>query len=525
VDLSAHLVEQSLPVATFDCETQVDELKPRPDSPTWKEKHLKSGKDAESQVEYGSRARRRVGSRGGGDPLFDFDVAVAPLAARLSRDVLTQALEELQREYDLKALARRRGLVQGCLDADARDAASTVLSLKTIAGRGADKLGAARASHAASMSALSKVSACAMAGGAVRAALNAAKARMWFDGDFVNAQALHARNVILPSVYSKVAQRLGAEKIVAESIVDGAVLEALEKNKALAAAKEAALRKAEEGKQTFSIRVFVKLPRSKSDVDAEAHLPKGFTLPGEDFVDVMDEERMPSHLALPPREISEVRGESGSGTPPVDPPSLVEGVHTQPSPVASSISGADDDLVATGGTAADTAAETRPATALLVSYNVQYFRTVLLGPISIHRFDTVSEVEAGIALWLTATNSRHVRRINAMASGAALSLFLGGRRLDKDEVLLGDFGREKRSLVGLEIRPMSHDGESSVQWLDVREEPLPTRAELGLGKRKKFNPSGKEEEEEEGEEGGEGEEGAEEGEEVEEGEDEGEEGE
>ena len=135
---------------------------------------------------------------------------------------------------------------------------------------------------------------------------------------------------------------------------------------------------------------------------------------------------------------------------------------------------------------------------MVLNYNVSYFRTVLVGPISIPRFATVAEVEECIKGWLAATTSRHVRRINAMAGGAPLCLFLGGRKLGQEEALLGEFGADKRSLVGLELRPVASDGESSVQWLDVREEPLPSREELGLPPKEGFNAEEGEEGEEEG---------------------------
>lgn len=529
VDLSSNLVDQTRAATTSECDTQADELQPRPPSPTWKDKHLKSGIDAESQVAHGSRAKQRRGSRpgglggggggGGGDSLFDFDVAVAPLAARLSRDVLTQALEELQREADLKALARKRGLVQGALNADARDVAATVAGLRAVAGRGAEKLGTARAAAAAALSALSKVSAIAMAGGATRVALEKAHARMRAEGDFVNAQALHARTVIMPGVYSRVAAALDGGKGVAEGILEGALVAALARSKAEAAAKEAARRKNEEAKLVFSIRVFVRLPRSKEDVEGEAHLPKAFTLPGEDTVDTMDEEVQPSHLALPPKppktnssststststptsstEGGEAAVEGGSSTPsqeaaPTDAAAPTGGAVEGASAAQGEEGGGEE-----GGSVRPVTAF-RPTTAMVIHYNVNYFRTVLVGPMSIPRFATVAEVEESIKGWLAATNSRHVRRILAMAGGAPLCLFLGGRKLGREEALLGEFGLDKRSLVGLELRPMASDGESSVQWLEVREEPLPSREELGLPPKEGFNDG---EEGEEGEEGGE----------------------
>ena len=129
---------------------------------------------------------------------------------------------------------------------------------------------------------------------------------------------------------------------------------------------------------------------------------------------------------------------------------------------------------------------------------MQYFRTVLVGPISVARFDTVGTVEANIADWLAKVNSRHVRRINAMAAGAHLALYLGGRRLPVGDALLG--AEERVSLAGLELKPLAADGESSVQWdLRVREEPLPSREELGLGPLKPFGEEGGEEGEGDGE--------------------------
>ncbi len=596
VDLSQHLVEQRPLPATVECDTQIDELLPLPPEPTWADLHMKSGVDASTQVAHGSRARRArsrgggssLAPGGGGDALFDFDAACAPLATQLSRDVLAQALEELQREADLRALARRRGAVQGALDADAADAAAAVGATRTVAGRGAEKLATARAAYAAQISALSKASACAMAAAAVGGALGASKARIKREDGFINAQALLARNVILPAAYSRMASVLdraaaaggggGSEgaglEAVAQGLLAAAMGEALQRSRAERAAAEAALKRAEEGRQRFAIRVFVRLPREALDVEGERHVPKNFTLPGEDVVDVMDEECMPSHHAV---DRSKARawfgggggggggGGVGGGATEAAVPGAEEqqqqqqqqqqqeeeqgvegGIEAQPTvgEVVVGESAGEQEQQQEGGAqptesapappaqqdaaaqgeggeeARPTTAELRPETANASAFHVHYFRTVLVGPISVARYDTVGAVEGSIAAWLGSVNSRHVRRISAMAAGARLVLCLGGRRLPEGDILLG--AEERVSLTGLELKPYSGDRETSVQWdLSVREEPLPSREDLGLPPQKPFDRDGRggeggeeggeaeaggggeEEEEEAGEEGGE----------------------
>jgi hypothetical protein len=551
VDLAAHLEEQAPPPSCAEGETQIDHLLPAAPEPTWAQRHMKSGVDAASQVAHGSRARRQrsrsIGggsSSGGGgsgsDALFDFDAACAPLATRVSRDVLAQALEELQREADLLALARRRGQVQGALDADAADAASAVAATARVAARGAGKLAAARAAYAAQQSALSKVSACAMAGGAVRGALAAAKARIRLQDGFVNSQALHARTVILPEAYARLSAALGegggesGARAAAQGLLAGAVAEALRKSRSDRAAVEAAARRAEEGKLRYAIRVFVRLPRTFTDLEGERHLPKNFTLPGEDVVDVMDEECMPSHHAVDKAALLVAMGSGGeeaaaaaaaaaaqaAAETPAAAEIAAEGAAAAPGAttdggVSAALDAAPQAAAADAAAAAadapappsstedaalrPTTAQLRPTTADASAFHVQYYRTVLVGPISVARYDSVGAVEASIAEWLSRVNSRHVRRINAMAAGAALALHLGGRRLPVGSVLLG--AEERVSLAGLELRPLAADGESSVQWdVSVREEALPSREELGLGPLKEFNRDGSGE-------GGEGEEG------------------
>ena len=544
VDLAAHLQEQAPPPSCAEGETQIDHLLPAAPEPTWAQRHMKSGVDAASQVAHGSRARRQRsrsaggGGGGGSDALFDFDAACAPLATRVSRDVLAQALEELQREADLLALARRRGQVQGALDADAADAASAEAATARVAARGAEKLAAARAAYAAQQSALSKVSACAMAGGAVRGALAAAKARIRQQDGFVNSQALHARTVILPEAYARLAAALGdgsgggggGAQAAAQGLLAGAVAEALRKSRSDRAAVEAAARRAEEGKLRYAIRVFVRLPRTFADVEGERHLPKNFTLPGEDVVDVMDEECMPSHHAVDKAALLAALGSGGEAEAAAAvaaaaqssaAESAAEGAAAAPGATteggASAALDAAPFAAAEAAAAADapapppsedaalrpTTAQLRPTTADAGAFHVQYFRTILVGPLSVARYDSVGAVEASIAEWLSRVNSRHVRRINAMAAGAALALHLGGRRLPVGGVLLG--AEERVSLAGLELRPLAADGESSVQWdVSVREEALPSREELGLGPLREFNRDGGGEGGEGGEGGGDG---------------------
>ena len=539
VDLAAHLEEQAQPPRCAEGETQIDHLRPAAPEPTRAQRHMKSGVDAASQVAHGSRARRPRSRSGGpaSDALFDFDAACAPLATRISRDVLAQALEELQREADLLALARRRGHVQGALDADAADAAAAVAATARVAARGAEKLAAARAAYAAQQSALSKVSACAMAGGAVRGALAAAKARIRLQDGFVNGQALHARNVILPEAYARLSAALdgeGGAQALAQGLLAGAMAEALRKSRSDRAAVEAAARRAEEGKLRYAIRVFVRLPRAFVDVEGERHLPKNFTLPGEDVVDVMDEECMPSHHAVDkaaalaalnqgsrggeggaaaaaaaaaaaeapaPEEAAEAPAAAAAAPAAAAPEAAAEeeAEGAAAAPAAAAEGGGSAALVAAPQAAAPEAspedalrpstAQLRPTTADAGGFHVRYYRTVLVGPISVARYDSVGAVEASIAEWLTRVNSRHVRRINAMAAGAALALYLGGRRLAPGDVLLG--AEERVSLAGLELRPLAADGESSVQWdVSVREEALPSREELGLGPLREFNRDG-----------------------------------
>jgi hypothetical protein len=443
VDLSAHLVEQRAAPARANCSTQIDALAAPPAAPAWRA--MKSGVDAGSQVPHGSRApaggSRRSASRGDA-PLFDFDAAAAPLARRLARDVLAQALVELQNEADLRALAARRGAVQGALDADARAAEAVAARAREVGAARDAALGAARALAAARASALARVSACAMAGGAVRGALGAAKAAIWREGGFVDAGAAHARAVTMPAVLAAVGAATGPLRPVAAAAVDAVVGEALARVAAEGLRRAAARKRAEEALQRYNVRVLVRLPRAQADFDGEAHLPKNFTLPGEDLVDVMDEEVFNPHGSTE---------EAGQST---------------------------------------------------------FFRTVMVGPLSVLRFDTVGNVEGAIAEWLARTNSRHVRRVAAMADGAALALFSAGKRLAPEEELLGP---HMERLRGLELRPWrpcancegaAHAHDVAAWRLDVREEPLPSREELGLPP--KDDLSGADEEGEGGDGDGEG---------------------
>ncbi len=450
VNLSAHLVERRVAPARATGSTQIDALTAPPPEPTWAERRMKSGVDAGSQVPHGSRApaggsgSRRSASRGDA-PLFDFDAAVAPLVRRLARDVLAQSLVELQNEADLRALARRRGAVQGALDSDARAAEAVVARARAVNAARDAALGAARAHAAAQASALARVAACAMAGGAVRGALAAAKAGIWREGGFVDTGAVHARAVTMPAVLAGVASAtdfIGGAGAVAVAAVDAVVGEALARVAAEGLRRAAERKRAEEALQRYNVRVLVRLPRTQADVDGEAHLHKNFTLPGEDHVDVLDEETFNPHGSF------EETGHSA------------------------------------------------------------FFRTVMVGPLSVLRFDTVGNVEGAIAAWLGSVNSRHVRRVLAMADGNALALFSGGKRIPPEEELLGP---NMERLRGLELRPYipckncegtEHSHEVASWRLDVREEPLPSREELGLPPKEDFSESEGEEGEGGEEEGG-----------------------
>jgi hypothetical protein len=452
VDLSAHLVEQRAAPARANGSSQIDALAAPPPAPPWRAQ--KCGVDAGSQVPHGSRApagggggggsRRSAAARAADAPLFDFDAAVAPLVRRLARDVLAQALVELQNEADLLALARRRGAVQGALDADARAAEAVVARARAANAARDAALAAARAHAAAQARALARVSACAMAGGAVRGAFAAARAGVWRAGGFVDAAAAHARLVTVPAAFAAAAAASGPLRPTAEALVDGVVGEALARVAAEGLRRAAARKRAEEALLRYNVRVLVRLPRTQADVDGEAHLHKNFTLPGEDLVDVMDEE------VFNPHGSTEEAGQSA------------------------------------------------------------FFRTVMVGPLSVLRFDSVGNVEGAIAEWMGRVNSRHVRRIAAMADGAALALFSHGKRLPQGEELLGP---NMERLRGLELRPWRPCGSCEgtphehevAQWrLDVREEPLPSREELGLPPKDDLSHADEEEEggEEEEEEGG-----------------------
>lgn len=390
IDLNAHLVEARPPGsdARVEVATQSDAQRPRARSPTFAERRGKTGVDASSQVPHGLRDARRDARSSGA--LFDFDAEVAPRVELLTRDVLAQALEELSHEGDLRALASRRKVVESSLAADAEVARASAAAVRAAGVSRAATVNAARIGYARQLSALERVSAVAMSGGAVRGALAAAFARALADGGLVDGARATILRDVLPRVYADV----GADTAAVSA--GGAVTDLLDRALVDALCKPASVASRRAGKtpsaRRFAIRVYVRLPRSAAAVASEAAAGIPSTVDGEDDVEVVDD----------------------------------------------------------------------------VSADGSAFRTVVVGPLRVTRSDTVGDIEARIAEWLTSTRSRHTRRVLVLAGTHPLGLYMHGDRLPRDVPLLS-FPLEE--LAALELRPMENETGGSASWRnDIEEE-------------------------------------------------------
>jgi hypothetical protein len=254
VDLSAHLIEAPRSARKSNAGTQSDALRPAPREATFDDLRCKSGVDAASQVPHGFRTRGSNMS-GATDALFNFDTEVAPRVSLLCRDVIAQAIEELSHEGDLQALQVRRKLTQSALDADAAKAtALTAAALAHGVSREAT-VNAARAAYARQLSAIERVSAVGMAGGAVKGTIDAAFKRARAEGWLVDADRAAVENVLMPSAILDVGKRVAAVGAggFAASLIDGAVA--------------AALRHREAKPARFAIKVYVRLPAAVANDD------------------------------------------------------------------------------------------------------------------------------------------------------------------------------------------------------------------------------------------------------------------
>ena len=257
VDLSAHLIEAPRSARKSNAGTQSDALRPAPREATFDDLRCKSGVDAASQVPHGLRTRGGGGSARGGesDSLFNFDTEVAPRVSLLCRDVIAQAIEELSHEGDLQALQVRRKITQAALDADAAKAtALTAAALAHGVSREAT-INAARAAYARQLSAIERVSAVGMAGGAAKGIVDAAFKRARAEGWLVDADRAAVENVLMPSAILDVGKRIAAVGAggFAASLIDGAVT--------------AALRHREAKPARFAIKVYVRLPAAVANED------------------------------------------------------------------------------------------------------------------------------------------------------------------------------------------------------------------------------------------------------------------
>lgn len=96
IDLSAHLVEQCEVPESHEIAMQTDEFGPRPPSPP--SRPAKTGVDASTQITEGDTLRY----------IFNYDIDVEPILEVIVSKTIEQALTELENEYELNVLKRRR---------------------------------------------------------------------------------------------------------------------------------------------------------------------------------------------------------------------------------------------------------------------------------------------------------------------------------------------------------------------------------------------------------------------------------
>ena len=275
VNLSAHLVETPVFSCKSNAGTQSDSLLPAPREPTFDEVRGKMGIDAASQVPHGERAR---GAKNLSDSLFDFDTQVAPRINLLCRDVIAQALEELSHEGDLEVLRARRALNQASRDADAATAAALRETARAHGIARDAAVSTARAAYARQLSAIERVSAVGMAGGAVRGTIEAAFARARAEGWLVDADRAAVENVLVPRLIADVARRTKAlaNGGGVSSLVDSAIAAALRIWEPVVVPGVAALSEASASSSArFAIKVYVRLPVEMAGEDIIASTGAG----------------------------------------------------------------------------------------------------------------------------------------------------------------------------------------------------------------------------------------------------------
>lgn len=297
-DLTSNLVEGRRAASVSAAGTQSDALRARPPSPTFDRARCKTGVDAVTQIEHGTREAHAPGAAGPGTQiLWNFDEQVGALVEELSEMVLEQAVLEERREVELRRIAARRGLLQRSVDADARAAAAMEAEARAGAARAAAAVAEARAAAERRTGALERVCAASMAASALRSIVERSFAQVRAMGGFVDPVQRAALDFI-PRVYSDVADACDANARIAATLMGVAVQDALvagvqRRDAAAGAAAEAAASAAAGGAAEavrYSIRALVRLPRTAEAVAAEAHLPPSFVAEGDSAVHYVDEQ-------------------------------------------------------------------------------------------------------------------------------------------------------------------------------------------------------------------------------------------
>lgn len=285
MDLSAFLIAPEEKKVMIDESTQSDSWLDRPPSPTYESTRSKSGIDAETQVPHGDRMPRPLDQAGPGcERLFNFDYEVAPLVETLVQHSLDQAQVELINEYELRGLTYRRQKLQGALESDENLEQQIMDRVSKVAAKRKEIVENARKNYMRQLRSLIAVSASLQARTSVSRAILSAMDEIRASGGFPDPVVEDLRANVLPGVYSEVEQRLEMNAISAK--LTEALLQASRerKNDLFEAfmAQERLLNK------SYSIRVFVRLPRRVEDVEKWAHVPSGWVAPDEDPVEVTE---------------------------------------------------------------------------------------------------------------------------------------------------------------------------------------------------------------------------------------------
>lgn len=413
IDLTAHLEETIIPKQTRDYNIQFDLMLPPPPLPAYTSAAPKRGVDNETQVTPGTREWQPTGTTGTGtDVLFNFDDEIAPMVESTTDDILAQAAEEIAHEEELVALTARRETVQAVLDRDTAYMQDLENQAKALADKQVQKVKEARQVYSRAVDAMEKVAASSVAKNALHNDyLPNAMQKLSTGGHFYDPTVRDIEENVLPDILNNVQQAID-QRTEADDVLGKVVQEAL-----LAADKAYAERVAKdkeeeaELKREYFIRVYVRVPRRSEDIATNGILSHGTQIPIDDNC----------------VGATEYRNHYGNETP--------------------------------------------LPTVEVFDSNDGSIRTVVVGPVSVTKLDSVHLVESRIHTWLLNNSNVHTRRIVAMAGGkdAPLVLYLNGSRLSSDTILLA---RPLESLGGLELKPSNTGG-----WvLDIPEESNPTES-------------------------------------------------